>query len=726
MTNKIKAAIILLICFLFAQSVNCQIQKNIPDYLRQKFLKYTGSVPWEDIFLLSDREEYIAGEDLWFNIYLIDRQSFKPSLNSRIVYFELLDAANRPIIQKKFSINKGSGPGRIQLPDTLSTGHYAIRAYTSWMKNFAPGNCFFKDIKVFNALNTRIKNVIKKGDNLTVNGLNADISGETENRGATLKANNSKEDFLELFLTTDSIFRSENGNQFYLFIQTHGNINQISIETISGSTTEVDVPKSVLGSGINQITIFDSRGQPVLERYIYTSRREKNPLTLNSEDTCGLRNKITLDLRLDNGSTGILNSTNLSISVSPGNNEEEIMNIDDYLIFGSEYSLANIGNKLVRRINEVPSVVTDSLLLKVRSNWINWTSILSGDLPKFKYLKEKEDNLLSGKLLTSDQQTVHSSENLFMCIPGKVATFQYARTDNEGKFNFHIPVDESLKDLIIMPEDNTAGHKIIIESPFSDQYQESILSIDSSALKIVPQISKMSLNHQVQTIFGIHSEGDKMIQIDSSLILQRFYGKPDIELIMSDYVSLPVMSEVIFELLPGVSVKKKKSDYEFLITEHVDDGLVVLSPTLLIDGVIIKDASLILNLDPEIVEKIDVVKSNYEVGKYIFSGIINVITRTGDFTSIPLSDYMMRIPYRVVEPVLSFNSPDYSTEQMRVSRIPDYRNTLYWNPSVKPDKDGKARVEFWSSDNKSDYVINVQGITTEGKILSIRKIVRVK
>jgi hypothetical protein len=87
---------------------------------------------------------------------------------------------------------------------------------------------------------------------------------------------------------------------------------------------------------------------------------------------------------------------------------------------------------------------------------------------------------------------------------------------------------------------------------------------------------------------------------------------------------------------------------------------------------------------------------------------------------------MIRLPYRVIEPVWSFFSPDYSSAEMRNSRIPDYRNTLYWNSSVKPDKDGKARIEFWSSDNKSDYVINIQGITQEGKIISLHKTFKVQ
>ena len=153
MNNKIKPAIFLFICSLFFQASYSQVQNNIPDYLKQKFLKYIKNVPREEIFLHSDKEDYIAGEDLWFNLYLIDRQTFSLSLNSKIVYFELLNTENRPIIQKRFILDDGSGPGRIVLPDTLGSGVYTIRAYTNWMKNFMPENCFIKDINVYNALN---------------------------------------------------------------------------------------------------------------------------------------------------------------------------------------------------------------------------------------------------------------------------------------------------------------------------------------------------------------------------------------------------------------------------------------------------------------------------------------------------------------------------------------------------------------------------------------------
>ena len=146
----------------------------------------------------------------------------------------------------------------------------------------------------------------------------------------------------------------------------------------------------------------------------------------------------------------------------------------------------------------------------------------------------------------------------------------------------------------------------------------------------------------------------------------------------------------------------------------------------MLDGVIIRDAAVIADLDPEIVEKIDVQKESYLVGKYIFPGLINVTTKSGDFNCIPLPDYMVRLAYRVIDPVHSFVSPDYSSVEMKESRIPDYRNTIYWNPAVMIGKDSDEKVEFWSSDNKSDYVINIQGITQGRKIFSFRKLLKVK
>ena len=106
-----------------------------------------------------------------------------------------------------------------------------------------------------------------------------------------------------------------------------------------------------------------------------------------------------------------------------------------------------------------------------------------------------------GKLLPENDEAVHSGELMLLCIPGKEAGFQYAKTDNEGNFRFNIHIDEGLKDLVIMPDDTGKNQTIILESSFSDQYIKSEVSVDSSSRSIPPEIAKMSVNHQVQKIY---------------------------------------------------------------------------------------------------------------------------------------------------------------------------------------------------------------------------------
>ena len=726
MTKKLKPAILFLIFFLLLQGAYGQIQMNVTDYLSQRFLRYCESVPREEIYVHSDREEYVAGEDLWFNVYLIDRQRLKPSLNSKIVYFELLNPENLPVVQKRIWIDEGNGPGQIVLPDTLSTGTYTIRAYTSWMKNFLPYNCYMKDIKVYNSFSTKaFKGKLSSG-NIPDGETGTEINRGTTEAGLTLKVNNLKPDTLEIFVNADKNYRSENSNLFYLFIQTHGIIDHVSSERMPEGNIKIALPKTLLTAGINHVTVFDSKGRPIRERFIYTKGKEKQLLALNSIDSCNVRNKITLGIEMGNELSTTLNTTNLSISVAPLTNDPENVELNDYLIFGTEFGLFPWNTIEGRKISELPPEIMDSLLLTVKSNWINWRTILSDDMPVFKYQVEKEDHYLLGKLLTRDQQAADSDEYLLLSTPGKVAVFQYARTDNKGNFSFKIHIDEGLKDLIIQPDDVTKNHKIIIESSFSDQYLQSELWVDSTNKPIPPHISRWSVNYQVMKIYGSSSIGDPVTPVFPQLKPKRFYGKPAVELNMADYIKLPVMQEVFFELIPGVFLKNKKSVYEILIADPVDNKTYEVAPGLLIDGVIINDPSIIADLDPEIVEKIDVVKEKYFVGDYLFFGIVNVITKSGDFGSVTLPGYATRLPYRVIDPVVSFLSPDYSSAEIKNSRIPDFRNTLYWNPSVKPDKDGKARIEFWTSDITSDYEINIQGITSEGKTISLRKIIKVE
>jgi hypothetical protein len=726
MIKKTKPVFYILIQFLFLQSLSAQKQTDMAAYISQRFSGYCKSFPYEEIFIQTDREEYIAGEDLWFNAYITDKQSLKPALNSRIVYFEILNSENKPVVQKRIRAENGFGPGQIELPDSLAGGTYLIRAYTSWMKNFLPLNCFMKEINIYNAFNNKTFTVRTAGIDIKQIGNAGRIDTSVTHQGLTLIADNLKPGILELVVITDEQFRRQNNDLFYLFIQTRGLINHVSSEKTTGETTKIVIPKTLLSPGINHITVFDSKGLPICERLIYTpSDVPKEVITLHSSDSYGTRSKVIMELEIEPLLIADQNTTNLSISVAPAINTSRNSDFANYLLTGTEFGFLPAKYN-GRKLAEIPPEELDSLLSNMNNNWINWKTILSPDPPEFRYNIENEDHQLNGYLLTRDDQLAFPGEYLLMSTPGKNAVFQYAATTWEAYFSFSIPVDEELKDLLIQTDDTVKKNKIYIESSFPDRYLPSVLSADSASKPVPSYISKWSVNYQVGKIYDSQTVSLESSRIGDSTKQKRFYGKPDLEIIMKDYIKLPTMEEVFFELIPHVTFKNNWWGYEISFMDISGARVYEKPPTLMIDGVIIKDPSIIAKLDPELVEKIDIVRETYCIGAYKMYGIVNIITKSGNFSNATIPASSVRLQYKVTEPVRKFVSPDYTSAEMKDSRTPDFRNTLYWNPAIKSDKAGKAKIEFWTSDVKSDYEINIQGITSEGKTISVRKLIKVK
>ncbi|MDD4922659.1 MAG: hypothetical protein PHS30_09325, partial [Bacteroidales bacterium] len=72
--------------------------------------------------------------------------------------------------------------------------------------------------------------------------------------------------------------------------------------------------------------------------------------------------------------------------------------------------------------------------------------------------------------------------------------------------------------------------------------------------------------------------------------------------------------------------------------------------------------------------------------------------------------------------VKEFFSPDYSV----AGNIPDIdrRRTLYWNPSVKTNAEGKAQVMFFNNDSARQYEFTVEGFSEKGMPGSVTKQIR--
>ena len=65
--------------------------------------------------------------------------------------------------------------------------------------------------------------------------------------------------------------------------------------------------------------------------------------------------------------------------------------------------------------------------------------------------------------------------------------------------------------------------------------------------------------------------------------------------------------------------------------------------------------------------------------------------------------------------VSEFYHPDYSALPP-MSDISDYRRTLYWNPSVKTNETGHAKIEFYNNSRSRNFNISAETVTLRGMI----------
>ncbi|WP_187264302.1 hypothetical protein [Pontibacter beigongshangensis] len=104
----------------------------------------------EKVFLHLDRPLYVSGETMWFKLYNVDGTLHRPLSMSKVAYVEVLDEQQQPILQGKIALKEGMGQGSFVLPFTLNSGHYTVRAYTNWMKNFGPDFYFEQPVTILN------------------------------------------------------------------------------------------------------------------------------------------------------------------------------------------------------------------------------------------------------------------------------------------------------------------------------------------------------------------------------------------------------------------------------------------------------------------------------------------------------------------------------------------------------------------------------------------------
>jgi hypothetical protein len=74
---------------------------------------------------------------------------------------------------------------------------------------------------------------------------------------------------------------------------------------------------------------------------------------------------------------------------------------------------------------------------------------------------------------------------------------------------------------------------------------------------------------------------------------------------------------------------------------------------------------------------------------------------------------LRRTHYQGYATAETFQMEDYSI----LPPMEDFRRTIFWEPNVKTDAEGKAKVEFYNNSSCTQMYISAEGITRDGRYI---------
>lgn len=109
--------------------------------LKSTLAEHESHFATEKLYVQFDRTWFKPGETIWFNTFLRDANTLKPSTKSDIVHIEFTAPNGKVLKKHKIIVGDGTGSGTFKIPTTAVGGEYTVKAFTNWQRN---QNLFFK------------------------------------------------------------------------------------------------------------------------------------------------------------------------------------------------------------------------------------------------------------------------------------------------------------------------------------------------------------------------------------------------------------------------------------------------------------------------------------------------------------------------------------------------------------------------------------------------------
>lgn len=531
--------------------------------------------------------------------------------------------------------------------------------------------------------------------------------------GYTMKLRKADQGQVEV--TVHSRNTGNTASAVYLFIHTRGLVKNVQTKVLQNSSAHFIIAEDILGDGISHFTVFNNLRQPVCERLYF--KNPLNRLVIHAKTNVpgyGMRKKVNVDVNsADSHNESIPANMSLAVYRLDSLQTSEQSDIFSYLWLSADLKGTVESPSWYFSGSDSTAEAMDNLMLTHGWRRFAWTAIQQNRLPTYKFLPEYTGHIITGKITDSATRKPLTDVIVYLSVPGDRTQFYASSSDANGNIRFYTREAYGPGEVILQPEGfSVSSYNIDINTPFQDQFSTKPLAALQLSAGLKNAIEQNSINAQVQRKFlADQLRIYNLPQTDSIA----FYGRPDEKYLLDDYTRFTTMEEVLREYVSGVLVGRAKGKFHLNVIDVVNNRLFKDNPLVLLDGVPVHDMDRIMSYDPLKIRKLELVKRRYYYGPLVVDGILNFTTYKGNLPEFEVDSRAVILDYEGMQWQREFYSPLYETEAQAASRLPDFRNLLYWCPDVITGKDGRAALTFFTGDVKGKYIGVIEGMSAGGK-----------
>jgi len=190
---------------------------------------------------------------------------------------------------------------------------------------------------------------------------------------------------------------------------------------------------------------------------------------------------------------------------------------------------------------------------------------------------------------------------------------------------------------------------------------------------------------------------------------------------LKDYQNMTAYQ--IIQLMPGITTAMDDEGGEILKFNRSKGRAMLIINDMRYDQA--ADYSMLQTINGSDIQRIDLVNNGIglvTLGSAGNNGAIVITLKSIEaLNNSRISFNPVRFTPRGYNESVEFYAPVYDTPEAKEKKDSDFRSTIYWNPSIATDANGKASFSYYTNDSNASENMIIEGVTSTGNPVYFEK-----